>query len=412
VIDRRFARTYLLLALLIFVAPAAGVLLSSLSRGEAGGTPPGSVIFDAPLPARTPVAPWAPPQPTPTEAAPEAAAQVSAAPAQDSGEASGGEPPVSSAAPDVADGTDATDAISATDSTDATDEPSVAARTQTPATKARGRANGKSKKATATPTEGSAGSVFDHSQVVAFYGSPISDQLGVLGSLPPDQLAQRLRDEAGIYDNLNGDRFVTAALDLIYAQAQAGPTDNGLFLDYLDDWSVKTYIALAERDDFQVILDLQIGRGNVVDEVRKIERFLVDPRVHVAIDPEYAVGPAGWPNATPGQISGDEINAVQDYLDGLVKQYNLPPKMLVIHQYLDDTVVGGDVTKRVPNVDLVLNMDGIGRPDEKLEKYHKFASEAYATHRSYNVFIQQDSPIASEAEIMALSPQPDMVIYQ
>ena len=97
---------------------------------------------------------------------------------------------------------------------------------------------------------------------------------------------------------------------------------------------------------------------------------------------------------------------------GLVKQYNLPPKMLVIHQYMDDTVVGGDVTKRVPNVDLVLNMDGIGRPDEKLEKYHKFASEAYATYRSYNVFIQQDSPIASEAEIMALSPQPDMVIYQ
>ena len=138
-IDRRFARTYLLLALLIFVAPAAGVLVSSLSRGEAGGTPPGSVIFDAPLPARTPVAPWAPPRPTPTEAAPEAAAQVSAAPAQDSGEASGGEPPVSSAAPGVADGTDATDAISATDSTDATDEPSVAARTQTPTTKARGR---------------------------------------------------------------------------------------------------------------------------------------------------------------------------------------------------------------------------------------------------------------------------------
>jgi len=138
----------------------------------------------------------------------------------------------------------------------------------------------------------------------------------------------------------------------------------------------------------------------------------VSPRVHVAIDPEYAVGPDGWPSATPGQISGDDINAVQDYVDGLVNEYKLPPKMLIIHQYMDDTVVAGDVTKQVPNVDLVLNMDGIGAPGEKLDTYHKFASRAYATHRSYNVFIQQDYPIATEEDIMRLSPQPDMVIYQ
>src|SRR5262249_24728669 len=145
--------------------------------------------------------------------------------------------------------------------------------------------------------------------------------------------------------------------------------------------------------DLQIILDLQIGRGNMLDEVRKIERFLVNPRVHVAIDPEYAVGPSGVPLWTPGRINGNEINDVQDYLAWLIAQYQLPPKMLVIHQYLEDTVVDGHVARQVPNVDLVLNMDGIGAPDDKAQKYQMFASRPYAVRKSYNVFILYDHPV-------------------
>ena len=248
--------------------------------------------------------------------------------------------------------------------------------------------------------------------MVALYGSPLSPDLGVLGLFPPDEAARRLIEEAGIYDNLNGDRRVTPAIDLIYSQAQNEPTENGLYLRSLDDASVQTYINLAEQNNLQLILDLQIGRGNLLDEVRKIERFLVNPRVHVAIDPEYAVGPQGVPLWTPGVITGNEINDVQDYLAWLVAQYQLPPKMLVIHQYMEQTIVNGDATRQVPNVDLVLNMDGIGPPSEKADKYQLFASRPYAVRRSYNVFIRHDDPVISEDEIMRLSPQPDMVIYQ
>ncbi len=254
--------------------------------------------------------------------------------------------------------------------------------------------------------------MFDDSQVVALYGSPLSPDLGVLGLFPPDEAARRLLDEAGIYDNLNGDRHVKPAIDLIYGQAQTDPTENGLYIQYLDDASVQAYLDVADRYDLQIILDLHIGRSNALDEVRKIERFLVNPRVHVAIDPEYAVGPEGVPLATPGRITGTDINDVQDYLAWIVAQYQLPPKMLVIHQYLEDTIVDGDAARQVPNVDLVLNMDGIGAPSEKADKYQEFASRSYAVRRSYNVFILQDHPVLSEDEIMQLSPQPDMVMYQ
>ena len=255
-------------------------------------------------------------------------------------------------------------------------------------------------------------SVFANNQVIAFYGSPISAQLGVLGRYYGDDLVRWLKGEAGIYDNMNGSRGVVPALDLIYAQVQADPTDNGLYVRYLDDSVVQSYIQLAEQNDLQVILDLQIGRGDVLTEVQKIQRFLENPRVHVAIDPEYAVGPNGIPIQTPGVITGEQINAVQLYLSDLGKYMNIPPKMLVIHQYMDGTIVDGSAVKRFDDVDLVLNMDAFGSPQDKLAKYQRYASEPYAEHRSYNVFLQHDWPVQSEQEVMNLNPQPDIVEYQ
>jgi len=262
------------------------------------------------------------------------------------------------------------------------------------------------------PSPTPAPSIFKTSQVIAFYGSPVSSMLGVLGRFPPDQLVKWLKGEAGIYDQINGDRGAVPALDLIYSQAQSEPTDNGLYVSYLPDNVVQSYITLAEQNDLQVILDLQVGRGDVADEVRKIERFLVNPRVHVAIDPEYAVGPYGVPVETPGTISGDEINTVQAYLEGLVERFNLPPKLLVIHQFMDQTIVNGGATRRYDRVDLVLNMDAYGAAQDKADKYHLFARRSYAEHRSFNVFLHLDDPVASEADVMKLTPQPDMVIYQ
>jgi hypothetical protein len=79
---------------------------------------------------------------------------------------------------------------------------------------------------------------------------------------------------------------------------------------------------------------------------------------------------------------------------------------------MDQTIVDGGATRRFDRVDLVLNMDAYGAPQDKADKYHLFAQRSYAEHRSYNVFLRLDEPVASESDVMRLSPQPDMVIYQ
>lgn len=259
---------------------------------------------------------------------------------------------------------------------------------------------------TATP------SLLAGNQVVVLYGLPGHPDLGVLGAYSPDNAAAAAFSMAAQYDAANGSDGAKAMLDLVYAQAQAGPTDNGLYLRYLSNREVRQYLRLADRDDLQIMLDLQIGRGDPLDEVRKIERFLRDPRVHVAIDPEYAVGPDGVPLETAGTISGEQLNAIQDYVSGLVERYGLPPKLVVVHQYLDGTVTDGETIRGAPNVDLVFNMDAFGALDEKARKYSGFARRAYSQRHGFNVFMRHDDRVMSADEISRLSPPPDVIFYQ
>ena len=272
--------------------------------------------------------------------------------------------------------------------------------------------------ATATPVSEASSAeapqphLLEHNQMVVFYGSPISADLGILGEFDVEEAAQRVRDHAGTFDAINGDRGVVPAFDLIYGIAMDEPTDNGLFVSYLPEWDVQRYLDMAERYDLQLILDLQIGRGNIIDEVRKIERFLLNPRVHVAIDPEYAVGPDGFPIFTPGRISGHQINEVQHYLADLALRENLPPKLLVIHQYMDETIIEGEATEKLSEVDVVLNMDAYGPLIDKLDKYVDYAHRPYAHRDSFNIFLQLDERVLTEHELLSLAPQPDVVFYQ
>jgi hypothetical protein len=245
-----------------------------------------------------------------------------------------------------------------------------------------------------------------------YYGTPLASALGVLGTLEPEGAAVAVADRARTYDALNGDLGAVGALDVIYSIAQGEPTANGKYVRYLEDDYVRRYIALAEQHDLQIFLDLQIGRGDTLAEVQHIEPFLLHPRVHVAVDPEYAVGPEGVPIATPGSISGEQINAVQDYLRTLIEAHNLPPKMFVVHQYIDSTIVGGDRVKASADVDFVINMDAYGDVKEKLKKYAFFSAKPYSQHDAFNVFLVHDHRVMSETEILNLSPLPRVIFYQ
>lgn len=251
------------------------------------------------------------------------------------------------------------------------------------------------------------------SQMVTYYGWPHSNGMGVLGTFDsPQDAAKSLAGETALVDSLNGARGATGAMDLIYGMVSSDPGPDGIYVRYLDHDTTQSYIDAAKQNGEQVILDMQIGRGNVLDEVKKTEPFLGNANVHVAIDPEYAVGPNGIPIETAGHITGDDINQAQEYLDKFVQDHHLPPKMLVVHQYMTDTISNTGNIKQLPNVSLVLDMDGIGAPADKLSMYQKFAEQPWVQKRSYMVFLRADSTVSSEQQVLALNPSPDMIAFQ
>ncbi len=251
------------------------------------------------------------------------------------------------------------------------------------------------------------------SQMVVYYGEPNSPSMGLLGTFADASSAARgLQAETALIDSLNGDRSAQGAMDIVYGMVTSDPGPDGIYVRYLDDATTRQYIDAATKANEQVILDLQIGRGRVRDEVAKLAPYLTNPRVHVAIDPEYAVGPNGIPIQDPGHITGDDINQAQSYLNDFVAQHNLPSKMLVVHQYMDDTLIDAQAAKTFPNVTLVVNVDGIGAQPDKLRIYQHFAGEPWAHRRSYTVFLQHDTGLPSEQQLLAMQPTPDMIMFQ
>ena len=251
----------------------------------------------------------------------------------------------------------------------------------------------------------------DH-QIVSYYGNPYSGLMGVLGASDLASMADALERQAERYDALNGPLDVMPAIHLVYAVAQPHPTNNGLYLQYVDDAAVLRYFALAEERDMLLFLDLQIGRSTVADEVRKVLPFLRNPRVHLALDPEFAVDSKYAPGDVIGSLNAEEIDAAQALLQDLVIAERLPPKLLMVHQFLDEMVIGGDSINYYEGVDLIIDMDGFGPAAVKRATYEEYAGRTYAAHAAIKLFFEHDTDLMSEQDVLFLNPMPAVVIYQ
>jgi len=249
-------------------------------------------------------------------------------------------------------------------------------------------------------------------QIISYYGNPYAEEMGILGTADLETIAEQLERQAARYDLLNGSTNVLAALHLVYAVAQPHPTDNGLYLQYVDDAIVQRYIEFAEERDMLLFLDLQIGRSSVEAELERVVPYLRHPQVHLAIDPEFAVDSPEVPGKVLGSLRASDINAAQAMLQQLVQAEQLPPKLLIVHQFIDSMVLDGEAIGRYPDVELIIDMDGFGPAEVKRVKYELYAERPYASHAAIKLFFEHDPDLMSEVEILRLEPTPAVVIYQ
>ncbi len=267
-----------------------------------------------------------------------------------------------------------------------------------------------------TTDPAAAGAVIPNYRILSYYGHPADDQMGILGAYEPEALLAKLREQAEAYEAADPSRPVLLALEVIATVAQPDPQYDGTYLLDTTPADIEDYIAFAEANGLHVILDVQIGRRGVLGEVeRLIELGLLDkPFVHLALDPEFAIGEGEIPGVHFGSIDGSEITATQERLAAFSAERGLPPKILIVHQFVLQMITNKEIVEPVPGVQLVLMADGHGPPELKIEVYTLLVRDQAIQYGGIKLFYDEpdEEPLMTPEQVLALDPVPDVIIYQ
>src|SRR3954468_10245118 len=262
-------------------------------------------------------------------------------------------------------------------------------------------------------------------RVVAYYGAPQDRQLGALGIGTPDHAAKRLAHPAAPHAraararppppraarSARASRPVLPALELIAVVAAGAPGQNGRYNLRQPDSVIRRYLKAARKAKALLLLDIQPGRSDFFTETTRLRKWLKKPDVGLALDPEWRMGPGEVPGKVIGRVGAREVNATTAWLAQLTKRYDLPQKLLLVHQFTDDMVPEKQL-KRPPGLAYVLNVDGFGSQALKIAKYHDFVSQAPAFRRGFKLFYEEDANTMTPRQVMRLSPRPDVVVYE
>jgi hypothetical protein len=249
-------------------------------------------------------------------------------------------------------------------------------------------------------------------RIVAYYGHPNDPNMGILGQYDKEGLLEQLRDEAAALERADPSRPVMPAFEVIGSVAQPDPGPDGSYILQTDETTMRDFITFTQTNNILLIIDIQIGTTSVKDEMALLTNYLLEPNVHLAIDPEFAWGPDGSPSDGFGSIDASDINYAQEELARIAQENNLPPKLLIVHRFTDGMVTNIKQVKEIDGVQFVLDFDGFGDPASKQEGYGLFVRESDVPYGGIKLFYDQDRPLMQPEDVVNLDPPPDFVMYQ
>jgi len=261
------------------------------------------------------------------------------------------------------------------------------------------------------------GAVFPFKRVVAYYGNLYSKQMGILGELPEEQMLAKLMSEVKSWQKADSSVEVVPALHYIAITAQQDPGAAGKYRLRMPFKEIDKILKMAEKVKALVFLDIQVGLSTVQQEVPEFEQYLKMPHVHFGIDPEFSMKGGQVPGKVVGTYDASDINYVTDYMARLVRENNLPPKILVIHRFTQRGVTNYKNIKLRPEVQIVMDMDGWGHHARKISTYRSFIYPEPVQFTGFKIFYKNDlkeanSHIMSPQEVLKLKPQPIYIQYQ
>ena len=262
-----------------------------------------------------------------------------------------------------------------------------------------------------------AGALLPFNRIVAYYGNFYSTQMGVLGQYPPDQMMQMLKGVVAQWQAADPSTPVIPALDYIVVTAQGSPGADGKYRLRMPDSQIDKALDLMKQVNGLVFLDFQVGHSNVQSEVPLYESYLKLPNVELSLDPEFDMEPGVKPDAEIGTMSASDIDWAANYIANLVNQNNLPPKILVVHRFTEDMVTNYKAITPLPQVQIVMDMDGWGSQAKKINTYQRVIAAEPVQFTGFKLFYKNDllppsTGMLTPAQVLQLSPQPSYIQYQ
>ena len=261
------------------------------------------------------------------------------------------------------------------------------------------------------------GALLPFNRVVAYYGNFYSKQMGVLGEYSEDVVLQKLRAEVAAWEAADPATPIVPAIEYIDVTAQAAGGKDGKYRLRMPDTQVDKAIAMAKKIDGIVILDIQVGLSTVQEEMPLLDKYWAMPQVHLALDPEFAMHNGTPPGRVIGTMSAEDINWAAQYLAKIVRDNNLPPKILVVHRFTEEMVTGHKRITPLPEVQIVMQMDGWGFPAKKINTYNVVVYPEPVQFAGLKLFYKNDlkqepSRLLTPQEILRLTPSPIFIQYQ
>ena len=257
------------------------------------------------------------------------------------------------------------------------------------------------------------GGLFPDNRVLLYYGFPDNPNMGILGEYTPEDILPLLQEQAAEYEAADPSRPVKIGFELIASVAQGSAGADDEWVADTDGTWLDQYVEFTAKHDMVLFLDVQMGFRTPYEDYIGLERWLIEPHVHLGIDPEFHMHEEGeQPGVNLGHIHADDVIEAQNYLINLAASNNLPRKSLIVHQFDHTMIEAKEEIVPMDGVDLIIDMDGWGPPALKLDTYTVVITNEEIEFNGIKLFYKQDEPLMTAEEILALSPSPDLIIYQ
>ena len=262
-----------------------------------------------------------------------------------------------------------------------------------------------------------AGAILPYHRIVAFYGNLYSKRMGVLGALPKQQMLQKLNYEVNRWHKADASVTTIPALHYIAITAQNTPGKSNTHRLRMPHHQIDIVLSWAKEIKGIVFLDVQVGHSTLQEELPTLVKYLQLPQVHLGIDPEFSMKNKSLPGTKIGTYSAKDINYAIRFLAQIVRENKLPPKVLIVHRFTQKMVTDYHKIKPLPEVQVVMNMDGFGNKTLKKSTYHDCIFKEPVQFTGFKLFYKNDTKgnsagLYSPEELLRFKPKPIYIQYQ